>query len=110
MWVTGAVGIIGSEDNPVNLLYGGVLAVGIIGAIIARMQAHGMSRALFATAIAQALVPVIALTIWNPEGTSVDAMSAVGASGVFVALFVGSAFLFRKAAQETRYSSNQEER
>ena len=56
-----AVGIIGTEDNPANLMYGGVLAVGIVGAIIARFQPHGMARALVATALAQALVAVIAL-------------------------------------------------
>jgi hypothetical protein len=38
-----------------------VLAVGLIGAIIACFRPHGMARALFATALAQALVAVIAL-------------------------------------------------
>jgi len=42
------------------LMYIGVLAVGIIGALIARFQPHGMARALFATALAQMLVAVIA--------------------------------------------------
>src|SRR4028118_594978 len=55
VWVTGAVGIIGSEDNNANLMYFGVLAVGIIGAIVARFRPHGMARALFAMALAQAL-------------------------------------------------------
>jgi len=41
VWINGAVGIIGNEDNPANLMYGGVLAVGIIGAMIARFQATG---------------------------------------------------------------------
>src|SRR5919112_554087 len=36
IWMNLAVGIIGSEDNPANLMYGGVLAVGILGALIAR--------------------------------------------------------------------------
>jgi hypothetical protein len=61
VWVNGAVGIIGSEDNPANLMYGGVLAVGIIGAIIARFRPDGMARALVATALTLALVAVIAL-------------------------------------------------
>jgi hypothetical protein len=51
-----AVGIIGSEDNPANLMYGGVLAVGIIGAIIARFEPHGMARALVATTLATSAV------------------------------------------------------
>jgi hypothetical protein len=48
-----AVGVIGTEDDPANLMYVGVLAVGIIGAIIARFRPHGMARTLFATALAQ---------------------------------------------------------
>ena len=72
VWMNLAVGLIGTEDNPANLMYGGVLAVGIIGAIIARFRPHGMARAFFATALAQALVPVIALIIGKSQVTSVD--------------------------------------
>jgi hypothetical protein len=67
IWINLAVGIIGSENNPANQLYIGVLAVGIIGAFIARLRPHGMARTLFATALAQMLVPVIALLIWKPS-------------------------------------------
>ena len=63
VWINAAVGIIG--DGPVNLLYLGVLAVGFVGAVIARFQPRGMALALFATAVAQMLVPVIALVIWK---------------------------------------------
>jgi peptidoglycan/LPS O-acetylase OafA/YrhL len=49
IWFNAAVGVIGSEDDPANLLYGGVLAIGIIGAILARFQPQGMARALLAT-------------------------------------------------------------
>src|SRR4028119_2526534 len=58
--LAGAVGIIGSEDNNANVMYVGVLAVGIVGAIIARLRPHGMARALFATGRAQAWGAVIA--------------------------------------------------
>ncbi len=71
VWLNLAVGIIGNEESPANLMYIGVLAVGIIGALIARFQPHGMARALFATAAAQVLVAVIALLpIWAPQGRS----------------------------------------
>ncbi|MCG8607827.1 hypothetical protein MJD09_22935 [bacterium] len=98
VWVNGAVGIIGPEDNDANLMYGGVLTVGIIGAIIARFQPHGMARALFATALAQALVAVIALIagLGSPGNGSLE---IVALNGFFVALFVGSALLFQKAAR-----------
>jgi hypothetical protein len=99
VWMNLALGVVGTEDNPANLMYGGVLAVGIIGAIIARFQPDGMARALFATALAQALVAVIALIFglgspWSP------AVEILALNGFFVALFVGSALLFRYAARE----------
>jgi hypothetical protein len=95
VWGNLAVGIIGREDNPANLLYGGVLAVGIIGAIIARFQPHGMARALFATALAQMVVAVIALSAGL--GSSGDILML---TGFFAALWLISAGLFRKAARE----------
>lgn len=103
VWLNLAVGIIGNEGNPANLMYLGVLAVGFIGAAIARLEPRGMARALFATALAQVLVPVLALIIWKP---SVTAWGAPGVLGVFVLnaffamLFVGSALLFRRAVRE----------
>ena len=92
VWMNLAVGIIGSEDNPANLMYAGVLAVGIIGALIARFQPRGMARALVATALAQALVAVIALIVgWG---------YTLILTGFFVALWLTSARLFWAAARE----------
>jgi hypothetical protein len=100
VWINLAVGIIGSEDNPANLLYAGVLAVGLLGAIIARLEPRGMARALFAMALAQALVPVIALFVSRPaislEPPGVAGVFALNA--FFVALWVASALLFLRAA------------
>src|SRR3712207_3518377 len=61
IWMNLAVGVIGSEDNPANLMYAGVLAVAITGAFIVRFRPHGMARVLVATAFAQALVGLITL-------------------------------------------------
>ncbi len=58
----------------------------------------GMARALFATALAQASVAVIALIIWKPPVTS-GVLEVLGVNAFFVALFVGSALLFRYAAR-----------
>jgi lipopolysaccharide export LptBFGC system permease protein LptF len=59
-----------------------------------------MARALFATAIAQALVAAIAL-IASMQHASYSSVSEIAAlNGFFVALFLGSAWLFRKAARE----------
>ena len=98
VWMNLAVGLIGNEDNPANLMYFGVLAIGIIGAIIAHFQPQGMARALFATALAQVLVAVIALIagLGSPENGPLE---IVALNGFFFALFVGSALLFQKAAR-----------
>ena len=108
-WINAAAGIIG--DGPVNLMYLGVLAVGFIGAFIARFEAREMALALFATAVAQMLVPVIALVIWKAgwQDLLIDPNSphppfdpgigpVFGLNAVFVMLFVGSALLFRRAS------------
>jgi hypothetical protein len=99
VWMNLAVGIIGSEDNPANLMYGGVLAVGIVGAVIARLRPHGMARALVVTALAQALVAVIAVIARMGYPAS-PPLEILGVSALFVALWLLSAWLFRKAARE----------
>jgi hypothetical protein len=98
VWLNAAAGLIGIEDDdPANLLYVGVLAIGFIGAIIARLQPRGLARALLATALAQALVGAIALELPNTAGP----LQILVLHGVFVALFVGAALLFRYAALGT---------
>lgn len=92
VWVNGAVGMLGSEDNPANLLFGGVLLVGVIGALIARFRPQGMARAMYATAAAQGLMTVYALVAGYSE--------VVLHIGFFILLWVVSAGLFEKAARE----------
>ena len=99
-WVIGAVGVLGVDGDPADLMYIGVLAVGIIGAIIARARPRGMARALFAAALAQALVAVIALIAGMHQAPYSSVGEILGLNGFFVALFVGSAWLFRHAARE----------
>ena len=100
VWVNLAVGLIGAEDELANLMYIGVLAVGIMGAIIARSRPHGMARALFATALAQTLVTVIALVagMHRYPGSSVPEILILNV--FFVGMWVGSALLFRNAAMD----------
>lgn len=98
IWANLAVGLVGSEDNSFNQIYLGVLAVGLVGALIARFQPKGMSLALAATALAQALTAVIALIAGMHliPGSSVREILVV--NGFFTFLWAGSALLFRYAA------------
>jgi hypothetical protein len=91
IWVNGAVGMIGSEGNPYNLLFGGVLFVALIGAIVARFEPAGMARAMAAAAIAQAAVGAF--------GLSTDVRGGV-LSVAFAGLWLLAAALFRKAAEQ----------
>jgi hypothetical protein len=97
VWVNLAAGLIGAEDNPANLMYLGVLAVGLVGAVVVRLESHGMAQVLFATALAQALVAVMAMNLWELPVTS-SSVKVLGVNALFVALWVGSALLFRRAA------------
>ena len=92
VWSNLAVGLIGSERNPDNVLYVGVLAVGIVGAVVARLRAPGLAWTLVAMAVAQVLVPAIARALGSVE--------VLLLTGTFVALWFTSAWLFRKAARE----------
>ena len=102
VWINGAVGIIGHENNDANMLYFGVLAVGGVGAVIARFRPNGMARALVATSLAQVLVAVIALG----TGTGITdpgwPWDIVLLTLFFAALWLTSAWLFRSASRHAR--------
>ncbi|MDP8905531.1 MAG: hypothetical protein M3N29_09535 [Chloroflexota bacterium] len=102
VWVVLAVGAIGVEGDPADLMYLGVLGVGTVGAVIARFQPEGMARAVLATAFAQALVAVIALIAGKHEAPTSSVAEILGVNAFFVALFIGSAWLFRRAARQQR--------
>ena len=91
--VNGAVGILGSEDNPVNLLYFGVIAVLAGGAVIVRARAEGMVRALAVTAGAQVAIGLIGLILVP------DVRGFVVGTVLFTPLWLLSAWLFGKAAR-----------
>jgi hypothetical protein len=100
IWINLAVGIIGSEDNPANLMYAGVLAIAILGAFIARFRPHGMALTFAATALAHGLAGAIALMAgWGSSGANWPRVIVV-LTGFFCALWLLSAWLFRKAARE----------
>ena len=99
VWVNLAVGLIGTEDNPANLMYIGVLAIGIIGAIIARFRPQGMARTLVATALAQTLVAVIALIARFGSTGPIWPQDILMSTAFFDTLWLISAWLFRKAAR-----------
>src|SRR5918993_848743 len=67
-WAIGAVALLGPEigRNTADLIYFGVPAVGVIGAIIAGFRPLGMARAMFAMALAVLVLPVILVAGLTP--------------------------------------------
>jgi hypothetical protein len=95
VWINAAVGI---TDSAADGMYIVVLAIGIVGALVARFRPDGMARAMLATALATASVGVIALIAGIVPAYN-SAFEILGLNGFFVVLWVGSAMLFREAAR-----------
>jgi hypothetical protein len=96
IWIDGAAGIIGDEDNPLNLLYVGVIAIAFGGAAWARFRPRGASRAMLAAAVATIAVGMVAVVAGGSEPPGI--VGLVVLNGFFVALFLGSSWLFGIAA------------
>jgi hypothetical protein len=85
---------VSDSENPANLVYFGVLAVGGVGAWLARLEARRLARALFAMAATLAVIAVML-----PSGAPPElARNMAVLHGVFVALFTASGLLFRHAS------------
>ena len=91
IWANAAVGYIGDEDNAYNLLFFAVVGVALVGALIARFRAEGMALAMLAAGLVQAAVGL--------GGAAADPVTAP-ITFAFVAMWLGSAALFRNAARE----------
>lgn len=88
IWACGAVGMIGDEDNPLNLMFGGVLLLALLGAALSRFRASGMSRAMLVAAAAQLLASGI--------GMFTDLRGGIF-SALFAVVWLTSAAMFRMA-------------
>ena len=86
-------GAAATEDDSPGPMFFAPLVVGIVGALIARFRPQGMARALFGAALAQALFAVVAMIAWQ-QYVEISILN-----GFFIALWVGSALLFRKAVR-----------
>ena len=98
VWLNAAVGMIGDEHDPRNLLYAGVLMLGLGFAIGGRFRPAGMARAAIFMAVAQALVGIVGVVTGSNDPPG--AAGQVVLNGGFVAVFAGAAWLFRRAAHE----------
>jgi hypothetical protein len=101
IWVNGAVGVIGDESNPANLLFAGVILPALVGSLLARFQARGMARAMLAAFLLNAAiavaVPVFGWGADEPLGTAGLTILVAG----FALIWGLSAALFARAAHDS---------
>jgi lysylphosphatidylglycerol synthetase-like protein (DUF2156 family) len=93
---SGAVGIIG--DGRADRAYAAVLAVLVVGAVVARLRAAGMAVVLLLAAMAQVLVPVVLVGGRAPGTDTASLLDVTGLTLMFCGLFIVAAALFRRAA------------
>ncbi len=78
LWLMAAVGIIGVEGDPADVMYLGLLGCGLVGAVAVRFRPAGMARVL--TVLALALLPVALVALLagraSPPASSSPSCSA----------------------------------
>lgn len=100
LWVNGAVGLIGSENNPFNMWYGAVLLTGIAGALMSRFKAEYMSYVMIAMALVQGIITSAALLVGQQYDTVATVPEILGVNGFFITLYLVSAFMFLQAHRQ----------
>ncbi len=94
--VNGAVGLVGSEDESHNLLFLFVPLIAMVGAIISRGRALGMSCVMFAAAIAHIMISVGLLIQAGGKSDGDRNMEIIGLI-VFAVVWVASAWFFYRS-------------
>lgn len=97
VWINGAVGIIGSEDNPANLVYLAVIAAVFIGAVATRFRAEGLARVMICAAVLQVLIGAVAVMRGWGEGAENWPRPVIVLSIMFALTWLASASLFHRA-------------
>ena len=104
-WMIGAVALLGPElgRNTADLIYFAVPTVAVVGAIVAGFRPDGMARAMLAAAIAVLVLPAIVVAGLTP--LSPNTAGELFPYGLlifhapFAALFIVSAWLFRRSTR-----------
>lgn len=100
IWVNLAIGFLGNEDNPANLMFFGVFAVGIVGGLIADFRPAGMAVVMVATAAAQVVVGGVALAAGLGSAGYAGVYEVLMGSTLFAGMWLASAWFFRRADRQ----------
>ena len=102
VWMNAAVGIIGSEENRINIIYYGLVIFSIIWVMFENYSVLGFARSMFASMIVAVLLGVSVMIIAGINGVSFIGLIQIAAlNGMFATLYGISALLFRRSAQNS---------
>lgn len=95
IWINLAVGMIGDEGDPANMMFAAVIATIVGGAFLSHLRARGMAVTMLAAAGVQAAAAVTALALRWGEGGPIWPMDVIGTSAIMATIWLASAALFR---------------
>ena len=101
-WAIGALGVIGSQGDPADLMYLGVLGIVVGGSAASRLEDRGMARTMVAAVAAHGLVALVALLHGEHQSPVTSVVEILGLNAMFMVLFAAAALLLRFAADPRR--------
>lgn len=78
VWINAAVGIIGHEENDLNLLFLTVIGVALVGCVVTRLQPARMAMIMNVTAMTQLAAGTVGLLAGSPEALVLSLVFAAG--------------------------------
>ncbi|MFL6735885.1 MAG: hypothetical protein ACJ8F4_02355 [Sphingomonas sp.] len=97
VWINLAVGMIGSENNPLNLLFFGVIGAALTGSIIGRFKPAGMARAMIVAGALQGAIGICVFILDLGAGEPPGALGLLGLIEFFALMWLIAAWCFRRA-------------
>ena len=105
-WSVAAMGLVGAEGDRFDLLYLGLVAMGLLGSVLVGFRAPGMVRVLGGMAVAQAVITLLALVLGKQDSPVSSIAEIVGLNAMFIALFLAAAWLLQRATRHRGRTAN----
>ena len=99
LWLNAAVGVIGSEDNPANLLYLALIAAAFVGTVATRFRPGGLSSTMVLAGVLQVTIGAVAVLRGWGAGSENWPQPVIVLSIFFGLLWLASGAFFRRAAR-----------
>jgi hypothetical protein len=101
IWVNMAVGIVGSENNPFNLVYFTVVAAGLLSGFWVQFKPTRLMVVISVMAILMIVISIVAIITGQQSAPGSSVMEILGIHGFFALLFMISALLLRFEDKKT---------